>query len=108
RIRTCSAQLVSLLGGEPVADAYAQPANPFHAANASGEFRTQQAGVRRLIRNSSNGREAQINRRRRVSSLFETDPVTQNDSSVERPSRLRAVPLDEFRDRVIVGSLPTV
>ena len=34
----------------------------------------------------------------RVASLFETDPVTQNDSSVERQSRLRAVPLDKFSD----------
>jgi len=94
------------VGSEPVANAYAQTANPFHPTNASGEFRTQQAGIRRLIFNSSNGCEAQIDRRWGVLSLFETDPVTQHDSSVERQSRLRAVPLHEFRDRVIVSSLP--
>ena len=38
-------------------------------------------------------------------SLFETDPITQNNSSVESQSRLRAVPLDEFSDGVIVGPL---
>ena len=63
RIRTCSLQKpFPLLGSEPVANPYAQPTHSLHTANASGQFRTQQAGVRCLVGNSSDSREAQINR----------------------------------------------
>jgi hypothetical protein len=63
RIRTRSLQQpFSLLGREPVSNPYAQAAYSLHTANASGQFRTQQARIRCLIGNSPDRREAQINR----------------------------------------------
>ena len=38
-------------------------------------------------------------------SFFKTDPVAQNDRSIESESGLRTLPLDEFGDGVIVGPL---
>jgi hypothetical protein len=63
RVRAGSVeQPFPLLGGKPIANPYAQPTHALDAANASGQFRTQQTGVRCFVRNSSDSREAQINR----------------------------------------------
>jgi hypothetical protein len=62
RIHTSSAQQpVPLLGSEPVANPHAQPTYSFHTANASGQFRTEQAGIRRFVRDSPDRRKTQIN-----------------------------------------------
>jgi hypothetical protein len=50
---------------------------------------------------------AKIDRSRRISALFEVNPISEHDRAVEREAGLRTVPGHELADRVIVGALPT-
>src|SRR5262249_24472544 len=94
-----------LLGGEPISHPYTQPSYSLHPADASSQFRAQQAGIGSLVSNSPDSRETQVDRRRRVSFLFEVDSVSEDHSAVEGKTWFRTVPLHKFSDRMIVRSL---
>ena len=95
----------ALLWRQPVPETDTQPPHAFDAADAGREFRAQQPGIRRLVRDTADGCEPKVDRRRCVLPLFEVDPITENHCAVECEARLRAVPGDELTNRVIVGSL---
>jgi hypothetical protein len=65
-----SEQTTALIGGEPVAQPHAQAANAFHAPNAGGEFRTEEAGVSGLVRDTPDGGQPEVDRRGRVVTLL--------------------------------------
>jgi hypothetical protein len=90
---------------QPVAETDAKTPNALHAANACGQLRAQEAGVGRLVRHTTHGRQAKVDRRWRVLPLLEVDPIAENDGTVERETWLRAVPCDELTNRVVVGPL---
>jgi hypothetical protein len=81
----------ALLGGEPVADANSDPAHSFDPSDPGRKLRTQEAGISGLIRNTPDGCEAQVDRRRCVQFLFEKDSVSQDDSAIECEAGLGAV-----------------
>jgi len=95
----------ALLRGQPVPEANAYPPHALHATNAGGQFGAQEAGVGCLIRNAPYGSEPKVDRGRRISPLFEVNPVTEHDGAVEGEARLRTVPGNELANRVLVSSL---
>jgi hypothetical protein len=85
---------------QPVSEANADSAYSLHATNPGCQFRTEEAGVRRLVRDAPHGGQSKIDRGRCVIALFEVDPVPEHDSAVEREAGLRTVPGDELANRV--------
>ena len=73
-----SEQTTALIGSEPVAQPRAQAANAFHAPNAGGEFGTEEARISRLIRDTPDGSQPQIDRCGRVVTLLQVNAVAQN------------------------------
>jgi len=76
-----------LLGCQPVPESNADPPYPFDAADTRREFGAQESGVGRLVRHAPNGGEPEVDRRRRIPSLFEVNPVPEHDGAVEREPR---------------------
>ncbi len=74
---------LALLGGEPVPDTDSNPAHSFNPSDSGRKLRAEQAGIGRLIRDPSDGGEAQVDRSRCVQPLFEKDPVSQDDGAIE-------------------------
>jgi hypothetical protein len=79
----------------------------FHASNAGGEIGTQKTGVRRLIGKTPYGAETEVDRTGRKRACFEVTAITKNHRTVQCQPRLRAVPVNEFVDRVAISSLPS-
>jgi len=90
---------------QPVPKADAQASHALDPANACGHFGTQQTGISRLVRDTANGCQPQIDGGGRVIALLEVDPIAKNDGAVECETWLRAVPGDELSNRVLVGPL---
>ena len=65
----------ALLSRQPVSEANTNPAHPLHATNTGCQFRTQEAGVGRLVRDAPDGSKPKVDRGRRVSPLFKVNPV---------------------------------
>jgi hypothetical protein len=59
---------------------------------------TEEASVGRLVRDAPDRGQPKIDGGRRISALFEVNPVTKQDSAIEREARLRTVPGDELRE----------
>jgi hypothetical protein len=51
------------------------------------EFWTEQSRIGGLVGDAPNGRQAQIDRCRRVLFLFEIDPVSEDHGAIEREAR---------------------
>jgi hypothetical protein len=51
------------------------------------------------------GGQPNIDRGRRISALFEVNPISKHDGAVKRETGLRTVPTDELAYGVVVGSL---
>ena len=96
----------TLFRRQPVAEADADAVDPFHAAGARGQFRAEEASIGGLVRDPADGRETQVDRGGCVLALLEVNAVPQDHRAVEREAGLRAVPLDELPDGVIVSALP--
>lgn len=98
-------QPTALFGRQPVSETHTDTAHALHPTNARRQLRAQQASIRCLVRNSSDGGQAQIDRGWRISSQFEVNTVPKDDRAVEREARLRTILRDEFADRVVIGPL---
>jgi hypothetical protein len=79
---------------------------PFHAADAGGQFRTEEASIAGLVRDWADGCEAEVDRGWRTAVLFKVNAVAQDHRAVKRETGLRAVPSDELANGMVVGSLP--
>ena len=90
---------------QPIPEAHADPPHPFDSTNTGRQFGTQETSVGRLVRDAPDGGQAKIDRGRRISALFEVNPISKHDGAVEREAGLRTVPSDEFANSVLVGSL---
>ena len=87
-IAVCTGQKpLALLGREPVPNTDTNPADSFDASNSGCQFWTEQSGIGGLVRDPPNGRQAKINRCRRVLFLFEIDPVSEDHGAIEREAR---------------------
>ena len=78
---------LALPGAEPVPNTDTNPANSFDPSDAGRKLRAVQAGIGGLVGHASNGGEAQVDRRLCVQLLFEIDPVSQDDGSIECEAR---------------------
>lgn len=94
-----------LLWGQPVPKPNAQAPHAFDTTNAGGQLWTQQTGISCLVRDTADGCQPKISSGRGVLALFEVDPITEDDSTVERETRLGAVSGDKLTDRVMVRPL---
>jgi hypothetical protein len=81
--------------------------NPLHPTDTGRQLGTQETGVGRLVRDAPDGGQPKIDRGRRISALFEVNPVSKHDGAVKCETRLRTVPGDELANRGVVGSLAT-
>jgi hypothetical protein len=83
--RWCRAieQAPALLSGQPVSETNADPPYALHAADTRRQFRTQEPRVGRLVRDAPNGGQPKIDRGRRISALFEVNPISEHDGAVE-------------------------
>jgi hypothetical protein len=95
----------SLLRRQPVSEPNADPPHSPDASNTCGEFRTEEAGVGRLVRDAPNGSEPKVDRGGCVFPLFKVNPVAEHNGAIEREARFRTVPGDELANCVVVGSL---
>ena len=95
----------TLLRCQPVSETDTQPPHAFDAADARSEFRAQQPGIGRFVCNTADRCQPEVDRRRCILLLFQVDPITENDRTVEGEARLRAVPTDELTNRLLVGTL---
>ena len=90
---------------QPFPEAYTDPPHALHPANTGRQLRAQKTGVGGLVRHAANSGQPKIDRRRRVSALFEVDPVMEHNGAIEREPGLRAVPRHELPDGVVVRAL---
>lgn len=77
----------------------------FHAADAGGQIRTQQPGICCFVRQSPNRREPKVDGRCSIVGLLQIDAIPCYDGFVECEPRLRAIPIDEVANSVIVRAL---
>lgn len=89
---------------EPVPYTNRNPAYSFDPPDPGRKFRTQKAGIGRLLRDRSDGSNGQVDRRRCVQFLFEKDSVSQNYGALERQTVRRAVPVHKIGHGAVVGS----
>jgi hypothetical protein len=68
-------QAPALVHGEPVAQAHAEAPHAFHAADSRRQFRTEEPGIGRFVRDTSDSSESKIDRGRRVVALFEVNAI---------------------------------
>src|ERR1035441_2604811 len=90
--------------GQPITQPNAELLGPFHSLDASGQFRTEQSTVGRLVGQAPHGGQAHVDGRRRQKSRLQLDPVAQDNVLAEGQARLGTVPSDEIVDRVRIGS----
>jgi len=96
---------MALLCREPVPETHAQLLDAFYTANASSQIGTEQTAVGSFVRESAHGAKAQIDCARCEFTGFEMRPIAQDHYPVERQARFRAIPVNEFIDRVTITSL---
>src|SRR3989442_13063352 len=85
-------QAPALVHGEPVAQAHAEAPHAFHAADSRRQFRTEEPGIGRFVRDTSDSSESKIDRGRSVVALFEVNAIAKDRGAIEGQPRLRAVP----------------
>src|SRR6516165_11279263 len=78
-----------------------------HPPDSCRQIGTEQPTIGSLVRKAADSRQAEVDSGRCIITLFEADAVSSNDGFVESEARFRAVPVDEFADRVIIRSLRT-
>jgi hypothetical protein len=98
-------QRPALVCCEPVTQSHADSAYAFDTADAGGKFWTEQARISCLIRHTPDRGQPQVDGCWSEVPLFQVDSVSKDNRAIESESWLRAVPINEFVDRVIVRSL---
>ena len=66
---------------------------------------TQEPAIRGFVGESANGGKPQVDSGGGILGLFEVDPVARHHGLVEGEAGFRAVPVDEFTDRMVVRAL---
>jgi hypothetical protein len=90
---------------QPISQPKAQFLDAFYAPDAGRELGAEQSGIHSFVRQPSNGSQPHIDGAWRKIARFEVNSVPQDDGSIEREPRFRAIPLDEFIDRMAVTAL---
>src|SRR5271165_1642088 len=94
-----------LFSRQPVAQPDAQFSNAFDAPNAGRQLRAQQACIGGFVSEPSHGRQPSVDRTGRELAILEENAIAGDHNLVERQARLRAVPLNEFIDRMSISAL---
>ena len=76
-------------------------------SDSGGQIGTQKPAIRRFIGQPPDRGQSQVDSRRSVMLLFHSDPIPRDDRFVDSQSWFRAIPFDELKNRMIVGSLRT-
>jgi len=98
-------QLLAFFCRQPISETHSQPPDTFHAPYACREVRTEESAIGRFIRQSAYRRQSSVDRRLGKWAVFECDPVPCDHGLVERETTLRAVPVDEFANGMVVRAL---
>jgi hypothetical protein len=98
-------ETAALCRSQPVADPHTMLFNSLHPPDSCRQIRTEQPTIGSLVRKAADSRQAEVDGGRCIITLFEANAVSSNDGFVESKSRFRAVPVDEFADRVIIRPL---
>jgi hypothetical protein len=93
------------LGSKPVPKPHTQFLGTFHAADPSGQLRTEQTGVCGLVGETAYCSKSSVDRSGRELPVLEGDALAGHHGLVERQPRLGAVPLNEFIDGVSIATL---
>ena len=80
----------------------------FDPPDSSRKVGTQEPAIRRFVGESANGSKPQVDSGGGILSLFEVDPVARHHGLVEGEAGFRAVPVDEFTDRMVIRALGAV
>ena len=76
-----------------------------HPPDSGRKVGTQEPAIRGFVGESANGGKPQVNSGGGILSLLEVDPVARHHSLVKGEAWFRAVPVDEFTDRMVVRPL---
>ena len=90
---------------QPVTEAYAMLFRSFHPGDSGGQIRIQQPGICRFVRQSPNRCKPKVDGRCSTALLFQIDAIASDDGPVESEPRLRAIPVNEVANGVVVGAL---
>src|ERR1700694_4476212 len=80
----------------------------FDPPDSSRKVGTQEPAIRRFVGESANGSKPQVDSGGGILSLFEVDPVARHHGLVEGEAGFRAVPVDEFTERMVIRALGAV
>ena len=94
--------LRAFLGAQPIAGAKSELLDALHAADACGQFGTQQARIGCFVRQPSNSGQLLVDGVRRQTSGFQVHAVANYHNAVECQSWFGAIPGDELIDRILV------
>lgn len=97
----------ALFNRQPVADPHPKALSTLHAANARSQFRAQQSRVGSLVRKSADGGQAHIDSGWSEVVLLQEESIPEHNGPAEGQSWFRAVPADEFVDRMAIRFLRT-
>ena len=97
-----------MIGRSPIPDAHAMLLHAFDPPDSSRKVGTQEPAIRRFVGESANGSKPQVDSGGGILSLFEVDPVARHHGLVEGEAGFRAVPVDEFTDRMVIRALGAV
>ena len=100
-------QALPLFRGQPISDTNAEAARSFHSSDPCRKIRAQQAAISCFIREPTDRRQSEVDRSGSVLLLFKGDSVTGHHGLVKRQPWLRTIPVDEFADGMLIGSLRT-
>src|SRR5580658_1543468 len=95
----------TLLGAQPVAETDSEISYALYPANPSSQIGAQEAGVCCLTGETADGAQSMVDGSRRELACFEVGAIAENHRSVQSKTGLRAVPIDEFVDRVAISTL---
>jgi len=95
-------QLLALFCCQPVSYTYPQAPNSLNAPYACCKIRAEQTAIGGFIRQPAYRCQSQVDRRGSIRMLFECDSVSRDYSPVEGKPRLRAIPLDELSDGMLI------
>jgi hypothetical protein len=94
-----------LLRSQPVAESDPDLLDSLDASYASSQVWAQQTTVGRFVSEAAHRAEAKVDGAGSQTPRFQVYAIPENNGLAEREPRLRAVPFNEFFDRVSVASL---
>ena len=93
---------LALFARQPVTETHAMLFRSLYSADSGGQIRTQQPGICRFVRQSPNRREPKVDGRCSVACLFQIDAIASDDGPVESKPGLRAIPVNEVANGVLI------